>query len=478
MIDPWMSYFVARHVESAKEAGATVIVIAIKTYGGMVDSAIEICGALEAAKPVPTVAFIIDRAISAGALIALACDRIYMEDGSQIGSAQGVYMTGEGHPEPVEEKTASVLRNRFKAEAQQHGRNTALAQAMTDPDLAVLRVEVDGEETFVLENELSEFERGTEKEGKTVIVLDTVVREGELLNMTYKDAFERFRFVDGVVAGRDELLTAIGHQGARVVTADVSWSQEVARFIGGPMISGLVLSIAMLGLIMELYSPGKGIGGLVFLFGMALFFWSHFLGGQAGAVEIVFFLLGLALLAVEVFAIPGFGVFGFTGIGLLVASLVLSFIPGDMFSPGVEGAAFPWDRLRSAFMSVFAAIGASLIGLVLIARYLPGLPLLRHLVLDAPGAGSPDLPGAAGAPGPAALARLIGMCGAASTVLRPAGKVEIGDEVVDAVADAEFIDMGEAVEVLSVSGNRVIVGRPSASGPGEAGRDGGERGGA
>jgi membrane-bound serine protease (ClpP class) len=454
MIDPWMSFFVSRNVRAAQEMKADAIVFAIKSGGGRVDSSMEIAATIRSVKETPTVGYVIDHAFSGAAYVALACEKLYMEPGARMGAAQMVILDPQEGPRPVGEKGDSPNRANFRALAQERGRNHALAEAMADPDKVVLRLEVDAEETFVLEVELSEFERRMTKEGKTVTILDTVIPKGEMLTMTAVDAVERYRFIDGIAEDREALLEAMGLPGARIAENEASWPEEIARFLGGMWMSGLLLSVAMLGLMMELWAPGKGIGGLIFLFGMGLFFWSHFLAGQASTAEIVLFLLGVALLALEAFVIPGFGVAGFTGIGLVVASLVLSFVPGSITSPGIEGLGFPWAALRGAFLTVLAAFGVGVVGLVVLARYVPRAPLFRRLVLaEASGPGTAETGGARAG----GLEALVGKRGSAETDLRPAGTVEIEGARVDAVTDAEYLSRGDAVEVLQVSGNRVVV---------------------
>ena len=459
MVDPWQSFFVRRNVEAAKEAGADAIVFQITTYGGLVDSAIEITSTITSVKSTPTVAYVVDRAISAGALIAVACDKIYMEVGSQMGSAQAISRDAEGNVRTAEEKIASMMRARFKLLAQQNGRNTALAEAMTDPELTVLRIAVDGKDDFILEKDLNSLQIEMDKQGKRVEVIDTAVRKGELLNMTYKDAFEKFHFIDGVVADRAALLEALGLPGAEIVEPRASWPQGVARFIGGPLISGLLLSVAMLGLLMELYSPGKGIGGLIFLFGMGLFFWSHFLGGQAGGVEIALFLLGVALLALEAFAIPGFGVAGFSGIALIVLGLVMSFMPDVESVPGLEGMPFDWGRLQVALFTVLVSFGGSIVGLLVLARFLPRAPFFRHLMLEGDtGVGGTAQAGVTGSTGTAALAGpQVGDGGVTTTDLRPAGKVEIGGERVGRLIDILERPANDVLEIEALDGRSVLV---------------------
>jgi membrane-bound serine protease (ClpP class) len=474
MIDDWTYYFVDRYIAKAREEGASAIIFAIRTYGGEGRAAEAIADSIIAADDIPTIAYVDGRALSAGALIALACHDVYMRENSTMGDVQAVMITEEG-PKPLGEKIDTHMRARFRMQARRRADRVpyeeqylALFEAMTDASVVVLRVRVDDVETFVRQKQLDRFIREREEEGKTVTVLDTVVREGELLTMDSTEALEEYRIIDGIVKDRAELIELIGKTEADVVETAASWPQEIARFIGGGLISGLLISIAMLGLLMELYAPGKGIGGFIFLIGIILFFWSHFLAGQAGPVEVVLFLVGVGLLAVEIFLIPGFGVAGISGIVLIVASLVLAFLPGDV-TPQTPEATFPWDAMWHALTVVLLALLGTIVGVAVVVRYLPRAPMFDALVTKPPAPDSLTTSvTAAGKP----LDSFVGRSGVVSTDLRPSGKVEFDSDVIDAVAEAEFIPKGTRVKVTEASGNRVVVVREGA-GPAEGEAGGG-----
>jgi len=475
MIDDWTYYFVDRYIEKAREEGASAIIFAIRTYGGEARAAEAIADAIIAADDIPTIAYVDGRAISAGALIALACHDVYMRENSTMGDVQAVMATEEG-PKPLGEKIDTHMRARFRMQARRRADRVpyeeqylALFEAMTDASVEVVRVRVDDVETFVRRKQLDRFIREREDEGKTVTVLDTVVAEGELLTMDSTEALDEYRIIDGIVKDRAALLDLIGKAESDVVETAASWPQEIARFIGGGLISGLLISIAMLGLLMELYSPGKGIGGFIFLFGIILFFWSHFLAGQAGPVEVVLFLVGVGLLAVEIFLIPGFGVAGISGIVLIVASLVLAFLPGDV-TPQTPDAAFPWDGMWHALTVVLLALAGTIVGVAVAVRYLPRAPFLDALVTKPPAPGDVTASVTAGG---TPLESYVGKSGVALTDLRPVGKVEVDSDVIDAVAEGEFMSKGTGVRVSQAAGNRVVVVH-SGLGPaeGEAGGSG------
>jgi membrane-bound serine protease (ClpP class) len=365
---------------------------------------------------------------------------------------------------------------------------------MTDPDVEVLEVEIEGKRRFVRRSvlegaappeketvvtetegvEISVRKAGAEEgadytyQGKPVKVVRVDLPRGKLLTMTADEAHGKYGFIDGVVEDREGLLKEIGYAGARTAVTDVSWPQEIGRFLAGPLVSGLLVSLAMLGLMMEVFSPGKGVGGLIFLFSIGLFFWAHALAGEAGALEIVIFLMGVVLLALEAFVIPGFGVAGISGIGLIVLGLVLSFIPEGAFAPAVEGEGlpFPWDRLGQGLSAVLGALAVAAIGTVVMARYLPSVPLFRKLVLAGPAPGEGSISAVPGVD----YSGLVGSTGTAETDLRPVGKVEIAGELYDAVTQAEFLERGEAVVVAEAGGNRLVVARAG----GARSKEGGE----
>ena len=188
-------------------------------------------------------------------------------------------------------------------------------------------------------------------------------------------------------------------------------------------------------------------------------------------MEVILFLAGVALLAVEIFLIPGFGVTGIAGIILMIASLVLAFLPGDVM-PETPDAVFPWDAMWQALSVVLLALLGTIVGLFIAARYLPRAPLFNELMTEPPSPEEIQKPLAASGK---ALDSYVGKTGLATTDLRPAGKIEVESEVLDAVAEGEFIPKGDSVKVCVVSGNRVVVARAptermeGASGPRDAG---------
>lgn len=279
-IDEGLAAFVERSVEQARRDGADAILIEINTFGGRVDSATSIRDALlRAGRPV--MAFVRERAWSAGALITLAAEKIAMAPGASIGAAE---------PQPAEEKTISALRAEFEATAERHGRDPRVAAAMVDKR----------------------------------IVIEGLTGEGEILTLTAAKAVE-IGFVDLLAASREEVLAAFGFPGAVVKELAPNWAERVARFLTDPTISSLLLTLGMLGLLAEVTSPGWGGPGTAGLICLALFFGARLITGLAGLEVVLLFILGLVLLLLEVLVIPGFGIAGIGGLVAIFASLYLSF---------------------------------------------------------------------------------------------------------------------------------------------------------
>ncbi|WP_437909667.1 NfeD family protein [Sorangium sp. So ce327] len=411
-IDAGLSAFVQRAIDTAERAGASALILPTNTLGGRVDAAIAIRDAL-LATPLRTVVFVDQRAISAGALIALAAEQIVMAEGATLGAAAPVHAGPEG-AEPAGEKATSYVRKEFRSTAERRGRPPELAEAMVDEDVAV----------------------------------EGVVGPGKLLTLTTAEALA-LGVADAQADGMDAVLARLGLEGAEIRHLSPSWAERVLRFLTTPVVSSLLLSLGMMGLLIELRTPGFGVPGLVGAASLVLFFWAHWLLALVGWEEIALAVAGVLLLALEVFVIPGFGVAGVLGTVALLAGLSMSLV----------GAGVTLGRALEAVAQVTLSIALALTGMLIALRFLPRLPFGRRLVLSTSlGAGVDGGPPAqAGGP-------LVGERGVAASPLRPAGIARIGGARIDVVSEAEYIAAGEAVEVIRVEGNRVVVRRPAAQG--------------
>lgn len=410
IIDLGLAPFVDRVLEEAAGAEATAVILDINTFGGRVDAAVLIRDALLRAR-VRTVAFVNKRAISAGALITLAAETIAMADGGTIGAAMPVEMGPPGAPaQPVAEKTVSYMRKEFRATAESRKRPPLLAEAMVDAD-----VEIPG-----------------------------VIDKGKLLTLTTEEALQH-GLADVRAESLDAVLQFLHLTGADVRTASQTWAETLVRFLTHPVMGSLLMTLGILGIIVELRTPGFGVPGVLGLASLALFFWGHWLVQLAGWEELLLVGSGLVLLALEVFVVPGFGLTGMLGLTALLGGLGLS----------VVGAGATWEVILMAMgRGALALLLAFAVSLALL-RLLPRLPFGRRLVLE------PAL--LAGTAGAAASERdyaWLGKHGIATSPLRPAGLAHIDGERVDVVSDGELIEAGQPIEVIRVDGNRIVVRRP------------------
>lgn len=412
MIDLGLAPFVERVLREATDAGAAAVILGINTFGGRVDAAVLIRDALLNAK-VPTVAFINKRAISAGALIALATERIVIAQGGTIGAATPVQMGQPGAPaQPVEEKTVSYVRKEFRATAEARKRPPLIAEAMVDADVAI----------------------------------PGLIEKGKLLTLTTEEALKH-KIADFRADTIEEVLKQLGLSGAEVRRVSPNWAENLVRFLTHPVVSSLLITIGMLGIILEIRTPGFGVPGVLGISSIALFFWGHWLVQLAGWEEILLVCSGLVLLAAEFLLIPGFGVAGVLGIAALLSGLSLSLIGG--------GAT--WDFILRALGRVIFSLLLALVGSLVLLRFLPRLPFGRRLILES------GLSAGKGYASPPEADKLwLGKSGTAISPLRPSGIAEVEGERVDVVSDGEFIEAGAQIVVSRVDGNRIVVRRQRA----------------
>lgn len=413
VIDLGLAPYVQRALRLAESEGAAALVLEINTFGGRVDAAVQIRDALIDSK-VRTVAFVNKRAISAGALISLAAHQIAMSGGGTIGAATPVQSSGTGSaPLPTEEKAVSYVRKEFRATAESRGRPAALAEAMVDSD----------------------------------VVVAGLVEKGKLLTLTTEEALAH-KVVEFRADSLEDALAQAGLGGAEVRRLTPNWAENVVRFLTHPLVSSLLVSVAMLGILLELRTPGFGVPGLVGVASLGLFLWGHWLVALAGWEEMLLVLAGIVLLLLELLVIPGFGIAGVLGIVAILAGLLLS-----MIGPGNTPQLIAMVAVRVGFALVLAVA----LSLVLL-RFMTRLPVGRKLVLQTRldtghGYASP----------PDSDTALLGKHGRARSTLRPAGIAEIEGRRIDVVTDGEMVNAGEPVVVVRVDGNRVVVQRAAAA---------------
>lgn len=402
-IDLGMAPYVIRLVSEAEKNNADAIVFRINTFGGRLDAATQIKDAIIGTK-ILTIAFINNRAISAGALISLSCDKIAMASGSSMGASTVVDQSGQKQSE----KYQSYMRSEMRATAERNGRRTDIAQGMVD-------------------------ER---------IVIPGLVDSTQLVTLTTEEAL-KYKMADVEASNLNEVLKDFNLQGAEIISVNQNWAEEVVRFLNIPIVTSILIMIGFFGLIAEIKTPGWGVAGTVGLIALVLFFGSSYIVQLASAMDIVLFVVGLVLLTLEIFVIPGFGITGIAGIICIFASLFLALVPG--------GPLMDFDAISKAIIQLTGAIVAAFILILILAKFLPKSRTFNKLILadeEKADQGYVSYP---------SEKELVGQQGIALTTLRPAGSAEINGKRYDVMADWEYIEKESKIVVLRVEGVKVVV---------------------
>ena len=458
-IEPSRMIFVRRGIEKAEAAGAEYIVFDIDTFGGRVDSALQIATLIGSARSATTIAFVPAAAEgtgvswSAGALISFACNEIYMAPGTSIGAAAPVYQTQTGM-EMADEKTVSAVRTQMAALAEKNGYPKSVAFAMVDLDIELVEVYLDDDIILTSTDDIPDLVREAAKSETTFEQGKTVSREGKLLSLTAGD-MEKYGISSGTVYDTDELFAAIGVDPAGAIFLEESLLDRAASFVTGALLTGLLVVAGLVALYMEVTSPGFGIPGTIAIICFAVVFLGSALLGTVGSLELLLFLIGVVLLIVEIFLIPGFGITGISGILLIAVALILS--RQDFILPEFT---WEWDVFRQNLLVIGLSVVASVVFFGLIIKLFPHLPLFNRLILQSPDTG--NVLGVAESTGEppildSATVVDVGMHGVSLTVLRPVGKAEIGGDVVIVKTEGEFVDEGVDIEVVGVNGNQISV---------------------
>ena len=409
--------------QEAEELKADYILIHMNTYGGLVQAADSIRTRILNTQ-IPVIVFIDNNAISAGALIAIAAQQIYMRPGGSIGAATVVDATGAAVPD----KFQSFMRAAMRATAESHGRDTLIIENDTiikwyrDPVIAEAMVDPG-------------------------IYIPGIIDTGKVLTLTSDEAIKA-GYSEGLAANIPEVITLAGIENYTIVEYELTTMEAIIGFLINPLFQGILIMVMIGGLYFELQTPGIGFPfGAAFLAAI-LYFAPLYIEGIAQNWEIVLFVVGIILLAVEIFAIPGFGVAGIAGIILMVTGLTLAMIDNIVWE--FEGAGLE-PFIKSLFLVVFSAF-LSLVISITLSRKLLDTSTFSHLILSSTqnrdeGYTSFD----------SKFSDLKGSTGIAATSLRPSGRVEIDSEQYDAKSLVGFIDKGEKVKVVKFETGQVYV---------------------
>lgn len=424
-IMPPLVYVVRRGVKEAMEANADALILDMNTDGGRVDVTEEIIGIISKFKG-ETVTYVNDRAFSAGAFISVATQKIYMAPQSVIGAAAPIMMSPGGSgaekiPDTMEAKMTSAVRALVRTQAEKNGHNIDVIEAMIDKTKAF---EIDGE------------------------VLN---KEGNILTLTDRQAAKEYGqpakplLSSGTIESLDALIEKLGYTNAARTTIEPTGAEKLGTWIN--KISPILLIIGIIGIYIEFKTPGFGLPGIVGIIAFAIYFLGGYVAGLSGAGWILVFILGIALIALELFVFPGTFVAGILGAITILVALIMAMVdvyPGTPALPSLPQLELPLRDLS------IAAIGSVIIAAVL-ARYLPQTTLFQKLVSQT----------ASGAVADAAQeqkqATQIGKTGVTVSPLSPGGKARFGEELLDVMSRGERIEKGAPVRIIGHSGGVAVV---------------------
>ncbi len=407
-IDPRTNRYTELGLEKAKEMDVDYVILELDTYGGALNDADEIRTRI-LNFDIPIYAYINKDAASAGALISIACDSIYMAGGSSIGAATVVTQDGAAAPD----KYQSYMRSIMRSTAEATGRNPKIAEGMVDED----------------------------------IDLDSIATEGKVVTFSVSEAIN-FGFCEAEVSSIDEIMSRSDVVEYEITEFKLGAADKIIALFLNPFVSGILILVIIGGIYFELQTPGVGFPILASIIAAILYFTPYYLNGLAENWEIIAFLLGLILLALEIFVIPGFGVAGVAGLVVMISALVLVMLNNDNFD-------FSFVNMKDLFIAISTTLGGLFAAIILMffggvrltnSRYFQRVALQETQTKDT-GYTSSFYKSKS----------LIGKTGKAQTILRPSGRVEIEGEIYDAFTRGNYIDAGTPIEVVSDEGTSLKV---------------------
>ena len=419
-IDNTTRIYLSKGLAEAQDIGAKEVLIHMNTYGGLVDAADSMRTAI-LYSPIPVTVFIDNNAASAGALISIAANNIYMRKGANIGAATVVDQTGEVMPD----KMQSYMRSMMRSTAEAHGCDTIIQGNDTifkwkrDPRIAEAMVD-------------------------DRIIIPNLVDSGRILTFTSEEAIQ-WGFCEGIAESVDEVITKyLGYSDYEIRSYEPSWVDNFKGFLMNPALQSLLIIIIIGGIYFEMQTPGMGFPSLASVAAAILYFAPLYIEGLAQNWEIIIFIIGIILIAVEILVIPGFGVAGVGGVVLIVGGLTTALLNNvDLDFEGVSNKDF-----GRASLTVVMGIGIGFALMIWLSSRIGSSGMFRRVALEV------DLEEAVSTP---ILTNLIGMEGTTTTDLRPSGKVQIEGEVYDSVSTQGFIEKGTTVKVVRFENAQLYV---------------------
>lgn len=476
-----------RRFERAREEGVSLVILELDTPGGALNATLKICDEIKQfrGKGFNVYAWVNSEAYSAGTIIALATDGIVMSFNATMGDSQPIMFTGSGAaaiPEEIEAKAVSPLLEELRDSAWRNGYDLDLIMSLVRPEIQLFWMENEqtGERLFVdavgrdrlfglteprgkddpapvepVPDTLSKTDWGYVHEHPLLgPVSQPVVSDRELLTMRDNRALAYGLSLATVStdAELEDLFNIVGS----LERLELTWMERAVEWLASPMVRAVLFMIMLLGAYAEFHAPGVGLPGAVALAALVLFLGAPYMAGFTVTWEIVIIVLGLLLLAVELFVIPGFGIAGIAGLILLGFGLLSSFAPPEPVRRHFfELPAVPqtWQYIRNGLLALTGGLVVSLAAMAVLSRYLPRAPLFNRVIGPNPTREEITVED------PYHGVAKVGDIGRTETLLRPAGKARFGAVLVDVVSQGDYIDSGQKVEVIERYGNRVVVRR-------------------
>ncbi|MFQ5494450.1 MAG: nodulation protein NfeD [Phycisphaerae bacterium] len=495
----------SRRIAEARKRDVSVIVLDLDTPGGLVTSSIAVADLIKNLTDIKTVAWVNPNAYSGGTIVAVACDEIVMARSSRMGDSQ-VIMGGPGGvgavPEDLRPKAYTPVLAEFRSSCRLNGYSQTLCEAFVLPDREVWWIESisTGERAFVFREEkikrLKESDKPASKDddegeenekdkkdeatdgtsAESAKDADAAAADWKLVEQYHDPVLDLVVATDQPIVRSDQLLQvspgeaqAYGFSRAMIPDEDAlrarfnlstvvrvapSWSESLAFWMTSIYVRGFLMVIILLGAYVEFHTPGVGVPGLVALICLAIFVGAPYLTGLANVWEVLFIVLGVLLIALEVFVIPGFGIAGISGVALLIVGLLATFVQDDpgrsfpLYFPTLPGAMY---HVKMAFLTLVSATGASIVGMIMLSKFLPRMPFFGRIVPPNPIPSEVQT-----ADSYRGMAR-VGDIGESVGPLRPAGKARLGGMLVDVVTQGDYIEAGVRLEIIEHRGNQVVV---------------------
>ncbi|MCP4457556.1 MAG: nodulation protein NfeD [Cytophagales bacterium] len=408
VIDPRTNRYTELGLEKAEDLGVDYVILELDTYGGALTDADDIrTRLLEFTIPVYT--YINKDAASAGALISIATDSIYMAKGSSIGAATVV--TGDGEAAP--DKYQSYMRSIMRSTAEATGRDPKIAEGMVDEDIDV----------------------------------DSIATEGKVITFSVSEAIKH-GFCEAQVEGIDDIMKRSGVEEYELIAYDLGASESIIAFFLNPFVSGILIMMIMGGIWFELQTPGVGFPLGAAILGLVLYLVPHYMNGLAENWEVALLVIGIILIAVEIFIIPGFGVAGVLGIGATVSSLILIMLNNNMFD-------FSFVNSADAFVAIITTFTAILGAVALL--FILGIRITNSKVFQRIALVDTQVKEEGFTSSVYKKEHMVGKQGTSYTILRPSGKIIIEDQIYDAYTRGNYIGVNESIEVISDEGTSLKV---------------------